>query len=110
MEDFPKVSRGKVCAVCHSSGHNSAKCTQMPCNDVNVCKIKEKHPELLAEVRTFQRELKELEQKYAKAKSYHEVFNASRQRAKSSFLAIMRPRLRKQNAAKYLAVLPSIET
>ena len=56
----------------------------------------------MAEIRTLQHELRELEQKYAKAKSDHEVFNASRQRAKSSFFAIMRPRLRKQNAAKYL--------
>ena len=102
LEDFPKVSRGKVCAVCYSSGHNRAKCTQMPCNDVNVCKIKEKHPELLAEIRTLQRELKELEQKYAKVKSDHEVFISSCQRAKSSFFAIMGPRLRKQNAATYL--------
>ena len=46
LEDFPKVSRGKVCAVCHWLGHNRAKCTQMPCNDVNVCKIKEKHPSI----------------------------------------------------------------
>ena len=35
------------------------------------------------------------------AKNETEVFNASSQRAKSSFFAIMRPRLRKQNRAKY---------
>ena len=39
---------------------------------------------------------------FAKAKSDHDVFATSRQRAKSSFFAIMRPRLRKQNPAKYV--------
>ena len=74
----------------------------MPSNDVNICKIKEGHPELLAKICNLQRELKELEQKYSKVKSDHEVFISSHQRAKSSFFAIMRPRLRKQNAATYL--------
>jgi len=60
------------------------------------------HPELLADIRTLQRELKELEQKFGKAQSDDGVFAASRQRAKSSFFAIMRPRLRKQNPAKYV--------
>ena len=68
---------------------------------MNFCKLKDKHPELLNDIRTLQRELKELEQKCAKAKNEMEVFNASRQRVKSSFFAIMRPRLRKQNPAKY---------
>ena len=56
----------------------------------------------MAGIHTLQRELKELEQKYLKAKSDYDVFSASHQRAKSSFFAIMRPRLRKQNPAKYL--------
>ena len=104
LEDIPNVHerRGKVCAVCHTFGHNRTNCKKVPCNDVNTCKLKDKHPELLADIRTLQRELKELEQKFAKAKNDHDVFASSRQRAKSSFFAIMRPRLRKQNPAKYL--------
>ena len=104
LDDFPNAHerRGKVCAICHTSGHNRSKCNKSPCHDVNLCKLKDKHPELLNDIRTLQRDLKELEQKYAKAKSECDVFNASRQRAKSSFFAIMRPRLRKQNPAKYL--------
>ena len=104
LDDLPKAheQRGKVCAISHTSGHNRAKCNEVPCHDVNFCKLKDKHPELLNDIRTLQRELKELEQKYAKAKNETEVFNASRQRAKSSFFAIMRPRLRKQNPAKYM--------
>ena len=76
----------------HTSGNNRKNC-----NDVSTCKLKDKHPELVADIRTLQRELKELEQKFAKAKSDHDVFVTSRQRAKSSFLAIMRSRVRKQN-------------
>ena len=104
LEDLPNVHerRGKVSAVCHTSGHNRTNCKKVPCNDVNTCKLKDKHPELLADIRTLQRELKELEQKFAKAKNDHDVFASLRQRAKSSFFAIMRPRLRKQNPAKYL--------
>ena len=103
LDDLPKVHerRGKVCAI-YTSGHNRAKCNEVPCHDVNFCKLKDKHPELLNDIRTLQRELKELEQKCAKAKNEMEVFNASRQRVKSSFFAIMRPTLRKQNPAKYL--------
>ena len=104
LDDLPKAQeqRGKVCAISHTSGHNRAKCNELPCHDVNFCKLKDKHPELLNDIRTLQRELKELEQKYAKAKNETEVFNASRQRAKSSFFKIMRPRLWNQNPAKYL--------
>lgn len=104
LEDLPNAyeRRGKVCAICHTSGHNRTNCKKSPCDDVNSCKLKDKHPELMTDIRTLQRELKELEQKYTKAKSDYDVFSASRQRAKSSFFAIMRPRLRKQNPAKYL--------
>ena len=104
LDDLPKAheQRGKVCAVSHTSGHNRAKYNEVPYHEVNFCKLKDKHPELLNDIRTLQRELKELEQKCAKAKNEMEVFNASRQRVKSSFFAIMRPRLRKQNPAKYL--------
>ena len=90
-----------MCALCLTSGHNRTNCKKIPGNDVSSCKLKDKHPELLADFRTLQRELKELEQKFKKAKSDHDVFVASRQRSKSSFFAIMRPRLRKQNHAKY---------
>ena len=102
LDDLPKAHQrhGKVCAICHTSEHNGAKCNEVPCHHVNFCKLKDKHPELLNDIRTLQHELKELEQKYAKAKNETEVFNASRQRVKPSFFAIMRPRLRKQNPAK----------
>ena len=46
--------------------------------------------------------MRELEQKYEKAKNENDVFLAARKRAKSSFFAIMRPRLKAQNPAKYI--------
>ena len=104
MEELPDAHdrRGKVCATCHKSGHNKARCTNHPCTDVNLCKLKDKHPELQNDIRILQRDLKELEQKYGKAKNDNDVFLAARQRAKSSFFAVMRPRLKCQNSAKYL--------
>ena len=63
VDDLPKAHerRGKVCAVCHTSGHNRAKCNKIPCDNVNFCKLKDKHPELMNDIRTLQRDLKELE-------------------------------------------------
>ena len=86
LEDLPAANdrRGKVCTFCHTSGHNRTNYKRTPCYDVNSCKLKAKHPELLTKIRTLQRELKELEQKYAKVISDNEVFSASRQRAKST--------------------------
>ena len=86
LEDLPAANdrRGKVCTYCHTSDPNRNNCNRTPCYDVNSCKLKAKHPELLTKIRTLQRELKELEQKYAKVKSDHEVFSASRQQAKST--------------------------
>ena len=65
LDDLPKAHerRGKVCAICHTSGLNRAKCNKIPCNDVNLCKIKDKHPELMTDIRTLQLDLKKLEQK-----------------------------------------------
>ena len=104
VDDLPKVHerRGKVCVICLTTGHKIAKCHKISCGNENFCKLKDKHPELMNDTHTSQRDLKELEQKHAKAKSDCDVFNASHQRAKSSFFAIMRPRLREQNPAKYL--------
>ena len=101
LEEFPDghERRGKVCGKCHKSGHNKAKCKNNPCCDVSLCRLKDK---LLNDIRTLQRDLKELEQKYGKAKNDNDVFHAARQRAKSSFFAIMRPRLKCQNPAKYV--------
>lgn len=78
LEDLPNVyeKRGKVCANCHTPGHNRTNFKKSSCNDVTSCKLKGKHPELLANIRTSQRELKELEQNYVKDKGDHDVFAA----------------------------------
>ena len=80
LDDFPNAHerRGTVCAICHTSRHNREKCNKSPCHNVDLCKLKDKHPELLNDIRTLQRDLKELEQKYAKAKSECDVFSAEK--------------------------------
>jgi hypothetical protein len=96
------VQKKKASSICHKGGHNKSKCRADPCVDANICKLPDKHPELQAEVRELQKELKELEQKYAKAKNENDVFMASQQRITSSFFAVMRPRLKRQNLPKYI--------
>ena len=60
---------------------------------MNFCKLKNIHLEFLDHIRSLQCELKELEQKYAKANNETDVFIASRKRVKSSFFT--------KNLAKY---------
>ena len=68
LKDLSNVCErhGKVCSIFHTSG-------------VNPCKLKDKHSELLADIHTLRRELKELEQQFMKVKSEHDVFATSRQ-------------------------------
>ena len=96
------VIHTKCVADATNQGTTKANCKNNPCCDVTLFRLKDKHPELLNDIRTLQRDLEELEQKYGKAKNDNDVFQAARQRAKSSFFAIMRPRLKCQNPAKYV--------
>ena len=46
--------------------------------------------------------VKDLEKRQEKLKNEFDIFKAARERAASSFFAVMRPRLRKQNPIKYV--------
>ena len=46
--------------------------------------------------------VKELEKRQQKAKREFDVFKAARERAARGFFGLMRPRLKKQNAVKYV--------
>ena len=61
VDDLLKVHErcGKVCAICHTSGHNRAKCNKIPSENVNF--YKDKHPELMNDICTLQHDLKEHE-------------------------------------------------
>ncbi|CAH3164230.1 unnamed protein product [Pocillopora meandrina] len=54
LEDLPAVNdrRGKVCTRCRTSDYERTNCKKTPCNDVNSCKLKDKHPESLTEIGT----------------------------------------------------------
>lgn len=65
--------------------------------------MKEKHPEVRAELAELQKLIKELTQKGEKTKLSLDSFVSARNRAASNFFAIMRPRLKNQNPAKYVA-------
>lgn len=63
-----------MCAIYHTSA-------------VNTCKLKDKHPELLGDIPILQHQLKELGQKFVKAKSDHDVFATSSQQAKPMIIS-----------------------
>ena len=54
LEDLPAVNdrRGKVCTRCRTSDYERTNCKKTPCNEVNSCKLKDKHPESLTEIGT----------------------------------------------------------
>ena len=55
LDDLPNAHErcGKVCAICHTSGLNRPKCKKSPCDDVSLCELKDKHPELVNDIRTL---------------------------------------------------------
>lgn len=93
--------RARVCNNCHQGGHTKTTCSGLPCNDINRCKIKDKHPEEKQKVTALQREIKTLETKFIEEESNFKKFTAARERRKFSFFAVMRPRLKAQNMFKY---------
>ena len=66
-----------------------------------MCKIIEKHPEHKAKINTLQREIRSLENKAQEEETHLKGFTAAREREKSSFSFVMRPRLKAQNQVKY---------
>ena len=66
-----------------------------------MCKIIEKHPEHKKKISQLQREIRSLENKVQEEETHFKSFTAARERAKSSFFFIMRPRLKAQNQFKY---------
>ena len=93
--------RGRLCNICHCCGDTKVKCSKAPCTDINAGKIKEKHPEHKAKISQLQREIRSLENKAQEEEAHLKGFTAARERAKSLFFCVMRPRLKKQNQVKY---------
>ena len=93
--------RARMCTVCHVAGHTKTTCKNEPCTNISCCKVREKHPEHRANIQELQRTIKNLEQQSADEEANIKGLRNARERAKSSFFAIMRPRLRAQNLIKY---------
>ena len=93
--------RGRLCNNCHCCGHTKVKCSKAPCKDINACKIKKRHPEHKAKISQLQREIRYLENKVQEEEAHLKGFTTARERAKSSFFYVMRPRLKKQNQVIY---------
>ena len=71
--------RGRICNRCHRSGHTKTTCKSSPCEIINNCKIREKHPEVKNKISSLQGELKELQKQHEKQSSELEKFMASRE-------------------------------
>ena len=102
IDDCEKNKGVKICSSCHLPGHTKLKCQNGSCLDFHSCKLPAKHPEVNKELQELKTLIKDLEKKETKAKIDLELFSSARQRAASSFFAVMRPRLRKQNPIKYI--------
>ena len=93
--------RARLCNNCHCYGHTKATCSKSPCTDISLCKVKEKHPEHKTKITQLQREIRSQENKAQEEETHLKSFTAARERAKSSFFCVMRPRLKAQNQIKY---------
>lgn len=100
--DNSGTGRQKLCTLCHAAGHNKTKCRNAPCKGIAFCSNRDKHPEVRAEIQDLKKVLKDLEKRQDKSKNEFDTFQAAGERAASSFFAVMRPRLRKQNHIKYV--------
>ena len=93
--------RARMCTVCHVAGHTKTACKNEPCTNISCCKVRDKHPEHRANIQELQRTVKNLEIQSEDEEVNIKGLRNARERAKSSFFAIMRPRLRAQNLIKY---------
>ena len=93
--------RTRLCSLCHLTGHTKTTCCNVPCVDVNSCKIKDEHPEQKAKMQTLQSEIKGLEKQFAEEEAKYKALVSARDRSATSFFAVMRPRLHAQNLLKY---------
>lgn len=100
--DNGSTGRQKLCTLCHTAGHNKTKCRNAPCKGIAFCNNRDKHPEVRAEIQDLKKVLKDLEKRQEKSKNEFDTFKSARERAASSFFAVMRPRLRKQNHIRYV--------
>lgn len=69
---------------------------------MNTVKIPSKHSEVNKDLSELKSLMKEIQKKEERAKNDLDAFVCARQRAATSFFAVMRPRLRKQNPMKYI--------
>ena len=93
--------RSRICGNCHKSGHTRLRCTSPPCNSHVARGLRDKHPELKEKMSGLQKEIKQLQQEHSDAESKLKAFCESREKASTSFFAVMRPRLKVRNLIKY---------
>ena len=102
-KDFLSLSsiRARMCTFCHVAGHTKTTCKNEHCTNIRCCTVRDKHPEDRANIQELQRTIRNLEKQSADEETNIKGLSNACERAKSSFFAIMWPRLRVQNLIKY---------
>ena len=81
-----------------TTGHTRTTCRSPPCSNIDTCKIKDKHPEHKMKVNELQREIKSLESQAAEEEENIKRLASARERAKTSFFAVMRPTIKDKSS------------
>lgn len=89
MQAFENYENGsaeqqKLSTFCHTAGHKYSK---GPCKGISFYNNHDKHPEVRAEIQ--QQVVKGLVKRQEKSKNEFNIFKAARERAASSFFAVM---------------------
>ena len=85
----------------YSTCHTKTTCRSPPCSNIDFCKIKDKHPDQEMRVNELQREIKWLQSQAAEEEENIKRLASAQERAKTSFFAVMGPRLKAQNLLQY---------
>jgi hypothetical protein len=100
--------KNQTCSVCHIWGHRAngnrdrSHCDKEPCSSWTFCWRKEKHkPEVTRTKKDIEKEIRELNFIISDMRTEIEKMDVFEQRTQTSFMHIMKPRLKSLDPVKY---------
>ncbi|CAC5407427.1 unnamed protein product [Mytilus coruscus] len=100
--------KNQTCSICHVRGHRSdgnkdrSHCIKEPCTSWEYCGRRDKHkPEVSRKKRETEKEIRDLNRDITEVKSEKEQMDTFAERSQSSFMHLMKPRLKAINPMKY---------
>ncbi|CAG2254718.1 unnamed protein product [Mytilus edulis] len=98
----------QICSICHVRGHKSdgnkdrSHCMKEPCTSWEYCGRRDKHkPEVSRMKKEMEKEIKELNRDITEVKNEKEQMDIFAERSQSSFMHLMKLRLKAINPMKY---------